>query len=643
LKANRSRSYRIGGVIAALAMAVYAFPGMTHPTIAHGDQTSGLSGRFTVGNPSALTYMGTTSIAAAATPATDTPPPDTTVNFKEADTGFNTVGANIVHGLATPAPPDNGITTVNPGASTGFGISDWDHRAVNHNSVEPPDGGVCAGNGQIMNTVNDALRVFNEYSHAPVSPVVALYAFFHVPPAAAGYSVSDPRCIYDATTGRFIVDVLFYNRFNNDNYDLIAISQGRTALNGWSLFALNLSNYGVGPCPAYPVGCFGDQPRISVDNFGLWITVREFSNGPEGLFGAVIYGIPKLRLISYTPQVGTTYPPLPPYIQSYPLYDFAYGEPVDTLDPTVPNGSFTGSFDTSHNGTEYFLASVNYYFESNVLTAFAVTNTNLLTNLLPNSNMPLPNLTGTHFVSETFSYPRPVDQKNGPHPLSPVLETMDYNSANMQEPMYAYGHIWGTITTLYQASDGSYHDGLAWFQVSPLWTSAGTVFSPFVEQQGYIIANKENVWFGAVGVNNMQQATVGFSVAGVNHFPSTGYANYNPNTHAFGQIHIATPGVDPQDGFSGNPGRGCFDPVLNTTVLYCSRWGDYSTATVEPDTGKIVVESEYVHDNHCTTATGPAPAFPPTYPPCAPGYPAGSASINIVWGVADTEVDPTQP
>ena len=53
----------------------------------------------------------------------------------------------------------------------------------NQFSGEPPDQGLCAGNGFILESVNSALRVFNANSGAPLTPVLTLNDFYGFPPA----------------------------------------------------------------------------------------------------------------------------------------------------------------------------------------------------------------------------------------------------------------------------------------------------------------------------------------------------------------------------------------------------------------------------------------------------------------------------
>src|SRR5438477_5406736 len=103
-------------------------------------------------------------------------------------------------------------------------------RGGNQFSVEPPDQGMCVGNGYVVEAVNDVLNVFNTsgVSQLPdntatnvvagfprnVNHAIDLNSFFGYPPAinratgVRGKFVTDPSCLYDAATQRFFVMAL---------------------------------------------------------------------------------------------------------------------------------------------------------------------------------------------------------------------------------------------------------------------------------------------------------------------------------------------------------------------------------------------------------------------------------------------------
>ena len=121
-----------------------------------------------------------------------------------------------------------------PAFDTGFeGLNHYQQRYArggNQFSVEPPDQGLCVGNGYVVEAVNDVLNVFNTSGDSVlpdntatnivagfprnVNHAVDLNSFYGYPPAInratgiRGQFVTDPTCLYDAATQRFFLVVL---------------------------------------------------------------------------------------------------------------------------------------------------------------------------------------------------------------------------------------------------------------------------------------------------------------------------------------------------------------------------------------------------------------------------------------------------
>src|ERR671928_1648805 len=130
----------------------------------------------------------------------------------------------------------------NPTFNSGFeGLNFYQQRYArggNQFSVEPPDQAMCAGNGYVVEAVNDVLNVYSQATGASALPdntatnivsgfprnvnhAVDLNSFFGYAPAInrstgiRGQFVTDPSCLYDAQTQRFFVVVLTLDTFPN--------------------------------------------------------------------------------------------------------------------------------------------------------------------------------------------------------------------------------------------------------------------------------------------------------------------------------------------------------------------------------------------------------------------------------------------
>src|ERR1700730_5372029 len=134
------------------------------------------------------------------------------------------VAANSPMGAALPPPP---TTNPNPkgrkvvdSSSSVFGFMGLTHRdqrvagtGIYTNtqfSLEPPDQGLCAGGGFVVEIVNNAVAVYDTHGNQLAGPE-AMSQFFGFAPeidrviGVTGPFISDPKCVYDSDTGRWFI------------------------------------------------------------------------------------------------------------------------------------------------------------------------------------------------------------------------------------------------------------------------------------------------------------------------------------------------------------------------------------------------------------------------------------------------------
>src|SRR5207245_3878341 len=136
-------------------------------------------------------------------------------------------------------------------------------RGGNQFSLEPPDQGLCVGNGYVVEVVNDVFNVYNPSGQSllpdntatnivaglprNVNHAVDLNSFFGYAPAinratgVRGPFVTDPSCLYDTATQRFFLVVLTLNTnpngsFTHVNHLDIAVSQTANPTRGWNVY-----------------------------------------------------------------------------------------------------------------------------------------------------------------------------------------------------------------------------------------------------------------------------------------------------------------------------------------------------------------------------------------------------------------------
>ena len=126
------------------------------------------------------------------------------------------------HPASRPAAPDPTVesaivsSTVASVGTSFNGLTHRDQRLANGGnqfSLEPPDQGLCVGNGFILETVNDVLRVYNTSGSALTDPIdlntfLGYPAQFDRTTGLQGPFVTDPHCYFDAATNRWFHTVL---------------------------------------------------------------------------------------------------------------------------------------------------------------------------------------------------------------------------------------------------------------------------------------------------------------------------------------------------------------------------------------------------------------------------------------------------
>jgi hypothetical protein len=498
-----------------------------------------------------------------------------------------------VPSAGVPTPAGNAVTASGSELLNSVaGLTHFDERNAGTGiykntqfSLEPPDQALCVGGGKVIEGVNDAFRVYNE-DGSPAGPTTAYNQFFNLGPAIIrspkvirGIFLSDPKCIYDAPSGRFIMSVLEAGEhpqggFDGTNSIYFAVSDPGSTTN-WSIYHFDTSQDGANGtnagCP-----CLGDQPLLGADANGIYFSTNSFPFFTNGFNGAYVYAISKAALFNGT--LGTVYK----YFGG-PLRD---GISYSIQPATVPSTSYA----TANNGTEYFLSALDFNATlDNQIAEWRLTNTALLgVGGAPTLQAP------TLINSEVYGQPPAADQLDaGPFPLlenaqaalgepTPAeyhVAALNSNDDRMETAVYANGRLWGALNTVVKTLNGPTLTGLAWFAVNPATAK--------MVNQGYVSVNQESLLFPSLAINDAGKGAIGATIVGTDMHPSTVYGSIDA-THGVGSLHIAGVGPVGEDGFTGYTDPATGAPVNQKGV---ARWGDYGAAAVDSD-GTIWVANE---------------------------------------------------
>jgi hypothetical protein len=505
------------------------------------------------------------------------------------------------------------------------GLNLRDQRLANGGNqftVEPPDQGLCAGNGFILESVNTVLRVYAT-DGTPLTGVVDLNTFYGYPAqfnrttGDIGPFLTDPICLFDSQTQRWFQIVLTLDQntagdFTGVNHLDIAVSNTPSPLGGWTIFKIDTTNDGTngtpnhqcktGPHPpaanGHPQACFADFPHVGADANGLYITTNEYEFFGPDFVSADIYALSKTKLAA-AHATGVS-----PAVTLLTTVGADHGNPGFTVWPAVSPSP--GDFATGLGGTEYFMSS-NAAGEANGTGA----STDLLTWSLTNTsslNSSTPHLSLSHRTLQVAMYgvPPPAEQKAGDWPLgqcindtthptprgpgcwrylfahepahNEVLAHLDSSDTRMLTVQYANGTIWGALDTALTIG-GVNQAAVEWFTVDPKVHGSGVSYS--LHKNGYLGLDRNNVIYPAIAVTEGGNAVMAFTVVGKDHYPSAGYAPMD--TDGVGAISIAAEGLGPQDGFTGYKAEVGSPPR--------PRWGDYGGAVAVGDS--VFIASEY--------------------------------------------------
>jgi hypothetical protein len=473
------------------------------------------------------------------------------------------------------------------------GLSLQDQRTANNGnsfSLEPPDQGLCVGNGMVVEAVNNVFSIYTTGGQK-VSGTQSFAPFFNngTPEivrhpdgtATFGPFMSDPKCYYDPQLGRFFMTELQLGTdadtgdFNGDSFEDIAVSKSSTPTTDaadWNIYKLNVRNDGTQGTPDHPgCPCLGDQPLIGADANGFYVTTNEFPIFEDGFNGAQIYAFDKAALAGGTMKVQRIEQVNPP---------LAEGVAYSVQPATSPTAD---QWSTEAGGTEYFLSALEFTggFDNRIAT-WALTNTSSLATATPDVH-----LSNAVISSEVYGLPPQAEQKAGPTPQATDLHAKENliasNDDRMNQVVYADGRLWSGLNSAVKTPNSHVTAGIAYFVVSPSASSA-TGVSATVDHQGYVAATGQSTIFPAIGVRPDGTAVMVFTLTGKRYFPTAAEVHLGSTGAVTSGIERLADGAVPADGFTGYPafaGNGV------------ERWGDYSAAVAD-SSGRVWVATEYI-------------------------------------------------
>lgn len=540
--------------------------------------------------------------------------------------------------IPPPGPTqDVGIAPGNPELDltfNGLTARDQELARLGQDPAEPPDQGLCVGNGYVLESVNSALRVYTMEGVALISPI-ALSQFYGYPdsfdPETLIFSVSifDVSCYYDTDSGRWFHIAATIDRdpvsgawVGPDRIDL-AVSETGDPLGSWNYYAIPTQNDGSEGTPNHYCSlgpCLGDFPHMGADANGIYVTTNEFplldlesAKETDTFTGVNLYAISKAQLV-----LGRAHPA----IVQFSRFENPFGGLAYRVWPAI---SPAGIYEEGGNGTAYFVSDVECYTcrGDDRMVVWAMQNTESL-----DSGHPMPRLLSTVVLVNPYTTLPPLAEQ--PAGSAPIRDCINDTAAStpfgagcwrygsfaepphdevesildpgldINQVYFADGSLWTAQTTTLTMG-GEEKNGIAYYILRPSLQDTGVDVS--VEREGQFGLNNNHLIFPTVAATSAGRGVISFTLVGEDHFASAAYVTLD-RKGGVGDVHVAAAGVGPVDGYSGYNAFNSKQPAVQ-------RFGDYGAAAVDGDT--IWAAAEYIGQT-CTLAeyltdTKPSPLF----------------------------------
>ncbi len=426
-------------------------------------------------------------------------------------------------------------------------------------ALTPPDQGLCVGPDHTLKGAPDAVwEVVNEVGQETTKDGTILTGPLNLPTLFQDPNAfSDPRCLFDPSTQSFYFTQISFppggpvnGLLENTVNDVLVINS-----HGAATYQFDSSLGGQ---------CLGDQPKVGFDNNALIISTDEYCGPKQIEQGAIIQVISKSQLVHEAATVN---------FATSSVLSLA-GDPIVGLDPAINTGTPTAYLVNSVP----FLADGSNNPVGNTLGLWTVFNTASVT-----TGFGTPALTSKVLASEPYAFPVPAPSTgdgsvtlfNGfPITSESALNPDDSRLSgpvNVTPGPFGTLNLWTALDAAVVPSTGTAtRDGAAWFEIN---TGVGRVIN-----QGFTAAGGgASLLYPAVQASPGGKATMVFTITSPTVNPSAAFTE------------IGKPGITIVGAGSGPHTSFADAPPFNSP-----RWGDYSWAGTDPETGNIFMATEYV-------------------------------------------------
>jgi Carboxypeptidase regulatory-like domain/Domain of unknown function (DUF4214) len=413
----------------------------------------------------------------------------------------------------------------------------------------PPDINGDVGPNHYIEAVNDAYAIYNKTGTLLASFTEnALFSGGPTGTLCDTDSFGDPVVVYDQFADRWILTnfafVLVGSNQVPPTFQCFAVSKTSNPVSGgWWLYAVQIDTGAVGQPPT---GTLGDYPKFGNWNDGcLYMGANGFSSA--GIFNGVIFA-------SFSKAAMESGAALTASNSSLGFLAFPANN-IFTLVPSNISGA-KGSANVPPSGTPN-------YFVSESQTAFAYQ----VRKFTPGAGCGTGGTMGASTnVSQTSYTVPPGDDVPQPN-VATLLDSID--DRIMQKTQYRRVGATESLWVVHNAKSGA-TERPQWSQIN---VTGGTVVSPPVQQQIYAPDTTINRWMGSIAADHNGNVALGYTTSNgtAPNFPSIAYS---------GRLVGDAVNTLPQTEVQLQVGAGSQNHTCGGSP--CTRWGDYSSMSVDP-------------------------------------------------------------
>jgi hypothetical protein len=431
----------------------------------------------------------------------------------------------------------------------------------------PPDDALAAGPTHLVSAANARVQV-TTLSGTRISNT----SFNNFFPSESTRGMFDPRCVYDAGAGRFILLVIGRKTTAPlASTCSLAVSATSDPTGTWFKYSFDAGRGGSPPTE------WADYPSVGYDSTAIYISFNMFTFGQNQGTGNRLVILDKSRLLSGQPLAGVTLDnitlPSPPFAATAAAFSI---KPVEAASP-------------ASSGLMVSRAGVIG------LALFQIRD--------PLGLQGRPVITSSFVDTTDFASPGPAAQPGS-------LPALDGGDTRLHKTVYRNGVIWTCHTVSSTGGDGG-KGQINIYRIDP--NGAGTLLRAMT-----IVDPSLALYYPAVVPDDAGDAIVIFEGSDATHFVTMFIARYNA---ARGTLETPTV-VD--TGLSAHA-------VLDSSGR--NRWGDYEDASLDVVSGiHVWVQGMLpIATDQWQMRVAKVAASPPAAPATLTAMPVSPTQINLAW------------